>query len=105
MKYAILAIGNTQYWVEVSGHYTFNHLKLNIGEEFIFNKVLLLKDTDKILLGQPYLNNIFIKGKVLKHFYSRKCFIYKMKPKKKTRKKQGYRQSLTEVLITEINYF
>jgi large subunit ribosomal protein L21 len=105
MKYAILAIGSTQYWVEIGGHYTFNNLNLNIGEEFIFNKVLLIKNADNILVGQPYLNSIFIKGKVLKNFYSRKCFIYKMKPKKKTRKKQGYRQNLTQVLITEINYY
>jgi large subunit ribosomal protein L21 len=104
MKYAILAMGQTQYWVEIGGHYTFNNLNLEIGEEFIFNKILLINDNSKVLLGQPYLKNVIIKAKVLKHFRSRKCFIYKMKPKKKTRKKQGYRQNLNEILITEINY-
>ena len=102
MKYGILAVGHTQYWVEIGGHYTFNNLNLEIGQEFIFNKILLINNNDKILLGQPYLQRSIIKGKVLKHFHSQNCFIYKMKSKKKTRKKQGYRQNLTKVLITEI---
>jgi large subunit ribosomal protein L21 len=44
-----------------------------------------------------------IKGKVLEHLRGRKKLIYKMRPKKKTRKKQGHRQELTRVLIEEIN--
>jgi len=40
---------------------------------------------------------------VLEHLRSRKTIVYKMRPKKKTRKKQGHRQDLTRVLIEEIN--
>jgi large subunit ribosomal protein L21 len=43
-----------------------------------------------------------IKGKILEHLRSRKTIVYKMRPKKKTRKKQGHRQDLTRVLIEEI---
>ena len=44
-----------------------------------------------------------VKGKILEHLRSRKTIVYKMRPKKKTRKKQGHRQNLTRVLIEEIN--
>ena len=43
-----------------------------------------------------------IKGKVLEHLRGQKTLVYKMRPKKKTRKKQGNRQDLTRVFIEEI---
>ena len=46
-----------------------------------------------------------IKGKVLEHLRGRKTLVYKMRPKKKARKKQGHRQELTRVLIEEINIY
>ena len=44
-----------------------------------------------------------IKGKILEHLRDNKKIVYKMRPKKKTRKKQGHRQDLTRVLIEDIN--
>ena len=55
------------------------------------------------MIGKPYLDMVKIKGKVLEHLRGRKKLVYKMRPKKKTRKKQGHRQELTRVLIEEIN--
>ena len=42
------------------------------------------------------------KGRILEHLRDRKKIVYKMRPKKKTRKKQGHRQELTRVLIEDI---
>jgi large subunit ribosomal protein L21 len=44
-----------------------------------------------------------IKGKILEHLRGKKTIVYKMRPKKKTRRKQGHRQELTRVLIEDIN--
>jgi large subunit ribosomal protein L21 len=49
------------------------------------------------------LENVQIEGKVLKHLRGKKTIVYKMQPKKKTRKKQGHRQEMTRVLIEDIN--
>jgi len=65
--------------------------------------VLLLNNDGELFIGKPYVNNVSIKGKVLKHLRGQKTIVYKMRPKKKTRKKQGHRQELTRVLIEEIN--
>ena len=53
-------------------------------------------------IGKPYVENVKIKGKILEHLRGKKTIVYKMRPKKKTRKKQGHRQELTRVLIEDI---
>jgi large subunit ribosomal protein L21 len=40
---------------------------------------------------------------VLRHFRGRKVIVYKMKPKKKTRKKRGHRQEITRLMIDSIS--
>jgi large subunit ribosomal protein L21 len=62
----------------------------------------LLNNNGDILIGKPYLETVTIKGKVLEHLRSKKIIVYKMQPKKKTRKKQGHRQELTRVFIEDI---
>ena len=44
-----------------------------------------------------------VKAKILKHLRGPKTIVYKMRPKKKTRKKQGHRQNLTRIRIDSIN--
>ena len=42
---------------------------------------------------------------ILEHFKGKKTIVYKMRPKKKTRKKQGHRQALTRVFIEDIKSY
>jgi large subunit ribosomal protein L21 len=44
-----------------------------------------------------------VEGTVLRHLRGRKVLVYKMKPKKKTRKKRGHRQEITRLLINSIS--
>jgi len=103
MKYAIVEISGRQFWVETGKYYNFNRIPTKLGQDIILNRVLLLNNEGEILVGKPYLDMVKIKGKVLEHLRGRKKLIYKMRPKKKTRKKQGHRQELTRVLIEEID--
>ena len=64
---------------------------------------MLLNNEGEILIGKPYLDSVKVKGKILGHLRERKKIVYKMRPKKKTRKKQGHRQELTRVLIEDIS--
>lgn len=102
MNYAIIEISGRQFWIEKGKYYSFNHISTELGKQIIFNRVLLLNNNGKILVGRPFLKSIQIKGKILAHFKGKKTLVYKMKPKKKTRKKQGHRQQLTRVLIDDI---
>lgn len=102
MRYAIVEISGRQFWIETGKYYDFNRLPIELGKEILLNRVLLLNDEGKILVGKPYLESVKVKGKILEHLRGKKTIVYKMRPKKKTRVKQGHRQDLTRVLIEDI---
>ena len=103
MKYAIVEISGRQFWVEKGKYYNLNRIPTELGKEIILNRILLLKNENEVLVGKPYLDSVTVKGRILEHLQDRKKIVYKMRPKKKTRKKQGHRQQLTRVLIEEIS--
>jgi large subunit ribosomal protein L21 len=102
MRYAIVEISGRQFWIETGKYYDFNRIPIKLGKEILLNRVLLLNDEGKISIGKPYLESVNVKGKILEHLRGKKTIVYKMRPKKKTRKKQGHRQDLTRVLIEDI---
>ncbi len=102
MKHAIVEISGRQFWIETGKYYDLNRIPTELGKEIILNRVLLANNDGEILIGKPYLDSVKVKGKILEHLRGRKTIVYKMRPKKKTRKKQGHRQDLTRVLIEEI---
>ena len=102
MKYAIVEISGRQFWIETGKYYDFNRIPTNLGKQITLNRVLLMNDDGSVFIGQPYLESVTIKGKILEHFRGKKQIVYKMRPKKKTRKKQGHRQELTRVFIEDI---
>nr|YP_010533708.1 ribosomal protein L21 [Gomphonema parvulum]UXX44859.1 ribosomal protein L21 [Gomphonema parvulum]WDD39278.1 ribosomal protein L21 [Gomphonema parvulum] len=102
MKYAIVEISGRQFWIEIGKYYDFNRIPTELGKQVILNRVLLLNNEGTVLVGKPYLETVKIKGKILEHLRGKKTIVYKMRPKKKTRKKQGHRQDLTRVFIEDI---
>lgn len=103
MKYAIVEISGRQFWIETGKYYDFNRIPTELGKQITLNRVLLLNNDGDVLIGKPYLETVKIKGKILEHLRGKKTIVYKMRPKKKTRKKQGHRQELTRVLIEDIS--
>jgi large subunit ribosomal protein L21 len=102
MKYAIVEISGRQFWIETGKYYDFNQIPTELGKQITLNRVLLLNNEGDVLVGKPYLERVKIKAKILEHLRGKKTIVYKMRPKKKTRKKQGHRQDLTRVLIEDI---
>ena len=102
MKYAIVEISGRQFWVEKGKYYDFNRIPTELGKQISLNRVLLLNNDGNILIGKPYLESVQIKAKILEHLRGKKTIVYKMRPKKKTRRKQGHRQELSRVLIEDI---
>ena len=102
MKYAIVEVSGRQFWIEAGKYYDLNRIPTELGKEITLNRVLLLNDNGQLLIGKPFLEGVTVKGKILEHLRDRKKVVYKMRPKKKTRKKQGHRQELTRVLIEDI---
>ena len=64
--------------------------------------VLMVNNGGTVELGKPYLENVQVHATVLEHFRGPKIIVYKMKPKKKMRRKQGHRQQLTRFMVDNI---
>jgi large subunit ribosomal protein L21 len=70
----------------------------------VIDKVLLVNNDSQITVGQPFVAGATVEGEILFHRRGRKIIVYKMRPKKKTRKKRGHRQEITRFMIDSINY-
>lgn len=103
MTYAIIATGGKQLRVEPGRFYDVERLPLEPEDTLSLDQVLLVKDGDSISIGQPLVKGASVEATVMSHLRARKIIVYKMQPKKKTRKKQGHRQNLTRVMINSIH--
>lgn len=98
--YAIIATGGKQY--RVSEGDTIYIEKLDNQEGDIVSFPVLMLSGDQIQVGNPYLNNVEVLGKVIRHGKGEKIIIFKYKSKKNYRRKAGHRQPFTQVEITGI---
>ena len=100
--YAIAETSGKQFWFEVNRYYDIDRLDAKEKEKITLEKVLLLKDKNSITIGKPYVKDAKIELEVVSHKRDKKIIVYKMRPKKKTRKKMGHRQELTRVMVKSI---
>ena len=102
MTYAIIQTGGKQIKVEAGHFYDIELLHAQADDKVTINSVLLIQHNETVSIGQPTVNGAIVEGTVMRHFRGRKVLVYKMKPKKKTRKKRGHRQEITRLLINSI---
>jgi len=100
--YAIVEACGRQYQVEEGNTVFFDKLDTEEGKKVTFDKVILVADNGKVQVGNPYVKGVKVEGKVVSHGKGKKIIVFKMKPKKNERKKQGHRQPYTKVEITSI---
>lgn len=101
--YAIIETGGKQYKVEEGSVLYIEKLPAAEGETVTFDKVLLVNKDGKTVAGAPTVAGATVTGKVEKHGKGQKIIVFKYKPKKNYRRKQGHRQPYTKVLIEKIN--
>ncbi len=102
MTYAIVEAGGKQLRVEPGRFYDIDRLALEVDDTVTLERVLFVDNDGEALVGQPVVDGATVTGSVVSHLRGRKIIVYKMQPKKKTRKKQGHRQELTRVMINAI---
>ena len=99
--YAIASISGKQFKVEVGASILVDRLNAEIGEEVSF-PVLLVVDGSKVKAGTPVVKDVVVKAKVVSHVQDKKITVFKYKPKKNERKKQGHRQPYTKITVESI---
>ena len=100
--YAIAETSGQQFWFEVDKYYDIDRINAKEKDKITIDKILLIKDKDNVSIGKPYLENARIELQVVSHKRDKKIIVYKMRPKKKTRRKMGHRQELTRVMVKSI---
>ena len=100
--YAIAETSGQQFWFEVDKYYDIDRLNAKEKDKITIDKILLIKDKENVSIGQPYVKNAKIELEVVSHKRDKKIIVYKMRPKKKTRRKMGHRQELTRVMVKSI---
>ena len=101
--YAIVEASGKQFWLQPNRYYDLDRCNAEIDEVLTIEKVLLLNDGKDLKIGKPYVKDAKVEIKVLEHRRGPKIIVYKMRPKKKTRRKNGHRQELTRVLVQSIS--
>jgi large subunit ribosomal protein L21 len=102
MAYAIIETGGKQLKVEPGRFYDVELLHVEADEKVTIESVLLVQHDGEVTIGQPLVAGATVEGTVLRNLRGRKVLVYKMKPKKKTRKKRGHRQEITRLMINSI---
>ena len=101
--YALIEACGKQYKVLEGETVFFEKLDSEEGKKVTFDKVILVSDENgKVQIGNPYVKDVKVEGKVISHGKGKKIVVFKMKPKKNERTKQGHRQPYTKVEITSI---
>lgn len=103
MSYAIIETGGKQLRVEPGRFYDIELLAVNPEDNYTIDKVLLVNHEDSVTVGRPFVEGATVEGTVMEHRRGRKVIVYKMRPKKKSRKKRGHRQEITRLMIDSIN--
>ncbi|MCX7778968.1 MAG: 50S ribosomal protein L21 [Patescibacteria group bacterium] len=102
--FAVIKTGGKQYLVKENDLLKIEKIDRKVGQVFSFDEILLFVDEKNktVQIGQPLLNNIKVKAKVLEQGRNKKISVIKYKPKVRYRRKKGHRQLYTKVKILEI---
>ena len=101
--YAIVEIAGKQFKVEKDQKLYVHRLKEDEGKKVTFDKILMIDNKDKVSLGKPLISGAQVGAKILKHLKSDKIIVFKKKRRKGYRVKNGHRQLLTQIQISDIS--
>ena len=100
---AIIETGGKQYKVAEGDTLFIEKLPVEAGDTVTFDKVLAVLDGDKATFGAPVVEGAKVDASVVKNGKGKKVIVFKYKPKKGYRRKQGHRQPYTKVTIGKIS--
>ena len=101
--YAIIETGGKQYKVTEGDVLYIEKLTAEAGEAVTFDKVLAVIDGDNVTVCTPLVEGAKGDASVVKNGKGKKVLVFKYKPKKNYRRRQGHRQPYTKVEITKVN--
>ena len=101
--YAIVEISGQQFKVSKDEKIFVHRLDEKEGSDVSFEKVLLIDDGKDIKVGSPTINGACVDAKIINHLKGDKVVVFKKKRRKGYRVKNGHRQYLSEIQISNIS--
>ena len=100
---AIIVTGGKQYTVSEGDVLYIEKLEAEAEATVKFEQVLAVLDGENTKLGTPVVEGASVEANVVKNGKGKKVLVFKYKPKKNYRRRQGHRQPYTKVEITKVN--
>jgi len=100
--YAVIKTGGKQYRVAANDTIEIEKLEGSAGDSVEFTDVLMVSNGEAIEWGAPVVEGATVAGEIVGQVRGPKIVIFKKRRRKHYRRKNGHRQDLTSVRITEI---
>lgn len=100
--YAVIKTGGKQYRVQKDDIIEVELLDAEKGAAVTLDEVLLVGSDGKAKIGAPTVSGASVKATVLDQKRDDKIIVFKKKRRQNYRRKNGHRQSLTVLKITDI---
>ncbi|MBO5022311.1 MAG: 50S ribosomal protein L21 [Clostridia bacterium] len=99
--FAVVQSGGKQYTVSENDVISVEKLSNAVGDKVTLD-VMLISDNGTVVAGNPLVAGAVCEAEVVAHGKGDKIVVFKYKPKKNERKKQGHRQPFTQLKILSI---
>ncbi|MBI2851908.1 MAG: 50S ribosomal protein L21 [Chloroflexi bacterium] len=100
--YAIIETGGKQYRVSPGQTVQVDRLKVEDGDTVELDRVLLISDGDRVVVGAPAVNGAKVRATCQGRERGEKILVFKYKSKVRYRRKNGHRAEYTRLMIDEI---
>ena len=100
--YAVVEIQGSQFKVEKDQKLFVNRIDAKEGSKVSFDNVLLTDDGNKVQVGKPNISGTSVEAKIIAHKKDDKVIVFKKKRRKGYKVRNGHRQAITEIEISDI---
>jgi len=102
--YAVIQTGGKQYRVEPGKTVTVEKLDGDKGTQVVFDQVLLVSSGDggSVTVGKPTVSGAKVTGEIVEQTRGDKLVVFKFRRRKNYVRRNGHRQDLTVVKVSEI---
>jgi large subunit ribosomal protein L21 len=101
--YALIKTGGKQYKVAAGEKIKVEQIAADVGQEITIDQVLAVGSGTDLKIGTPLVSGATVVATVLAQGKHDKVRIFKMRRRKHYQKRQGHRQTYTELQISAVN--
>jgi len=99
---AVIELKGKQYRVEADQVIRALRVDGEVGGKISADRVLATIDGEQVNIGQPTLDKASVEMEIVRHTRGPKLHIFTYNPKKRTTRRQGYREDISYLRVKQI---